>query len=411
MKLQPKKTNVKPKLETIIPMKKLFLTAMLSFLVLGAYAQKKVLKSAEKALRKGELEEAITLAKQAAANPETQDEPDVYITIGKAYLQQFVDSGKENFDAANAAYEHFATAMEKGDDKLREDMMEAPVYLPNDPEKPVGGGDTMGMLDQFLLQIGDAAWSEQNYEKAFQAFDLAAKIQERIAINFFAGVAAQSAEQEDVAYDYFVLVADSEEEYEYKKEAFNEVIRISRVKEDHDTALEYIAKAKELFPDDKTYASMEVDVLINAERLDEAVAGLKANIAAGNADKTQYYYLGYLQWSAGNTEEALEAANQALELDPDYYEALYIKGGAIYDKAAAILREANNTTDDAEYTKMRDQAFEMFKEAQPVFEKCYAQRQDDPYILKPLSTIYDQLQMDAKRDEILAKLDALEGGE
>ena len=409
MKLRPKKTNVKPKLETIIPMKKLFLTAMLSFLVLGAYAQKKVLKSAEKALRKGELEEAITLAKQAASNPETQDEPDVYITIGKAYLQQFVDSDKKDFDKANSAYDYFATAMEKGDDKLKEQMMEAPVYLPTDPTKPVGGGDTMGMLDQFMLQIGDAAWSEQDYETAFNAFHLAAKIQERITINFFAGVAAQSAEKEEIAYEYFLKVANSEEEYEYKKEAFNEVIRMNRMKENHDAALEYIAKAKELFPDDKSYASMEVDVLISAERLDEAVAGLKANIEAGNADKTQYYYLGYLQWSSGNTDEALEAANKALELDPDYYEALYIKGGAIYDKAAAVLREANNTTDDAEYTKMRYQAFAMFKEALPIFEKCYAQKQDDVYILKPLSTIYDQLEMDAKRDEILAKLDALEG--
>ena len=221
-------------------MKKLFFTALLSFLVLGAYAQKKVLRNAEKALRKGELEEAITFGKQAASNPETQDEPDVYITIGKAYLQKFVDSGKEDFDAANSAYEYFNTAMEKGDDKVKEDLMEQPVFLQEDAA-PVGGGETMGLLDSYMLKVGDKAWSEQNYERAFQAFDLAAKIESRIAIDFFAGVAAQSAEKEDVAYEYFVSVANAEEEYEYKKEAINEVIRMSRIKEDHVKRLEILS--------------------------------------------------------------------------------------------------------------------------------------------------------------------------
>ena len=63
-------------------MKKLFFTALLLFFVAGVYGQKKVLKSAEKALKKGEYAEALTLAKQASENAETKDDPEVYVTLG-----------------------------------------------------------------------------------------------------------------------------------------------------------------------------------------------------------------------------------------------------------------------------------------------------------------------------------------
>ena len=45
----------------------------------------------------------------------------------------------------------------------------------------------------------------------------------------------------------------------------------------------------------------------------------------------------------------------------------------------------------------------------PYFEKCLELKPDDVYSMNPLSTVYDQLDMDAKRDALLAKIEALEG--
>ena len=75
------------------------------------------------------------------------------------------------------------------------------------------------------------------------------------------------------------------------------------------------------------------------------------------------------------------------------------------------MTEANTTMDDdAKYKELKDKALAKFKEAMPMFEKAVAADPNDVYSLRPLSTIYDQLGMDAKRDEILDRLEKLEGG-
>ena len=53
-------------------------------------------------------------------------------------------------------------------------------------------------------------------------------------------------------------------------------------------------KAKAAYPEDDLYAKWEVDVLIATDKLDEAVKGLEAVIAAGSADAQTYTQLAYL---------------------------------------------------------------------------------------------------------------------
>lgn len=392
-------------------MKKLFLTVALSLFVVGAFAQKKVLRDAEKAFKKGETSTAIDLATQATKDAETGVEPDVYILLGKIYLQEFVDSDKTDAAAAQKSLDWFKVAIEKGGEKTKESLMEQPFFNPADNTKWIGGGETLALLDYYLVSAGNAALGEEDFELAYSMLSLSAQVESSVEREFFAGYAADNADMKEESYKHYSRVLTSPEEYENKTYAYNSVIQYELDNEDYDNALKHIREAQTQYPEEELYKKWEVDALIQSERMDEAISGLNKIIEAGSADKTTYYTLAYLQWNNEQLDDAEANAKKALELDPNYPEALYVAGSVIYNQAAEVMREANLTSDDdAKYDQLKKKALEMFKEAQPMFEKALEADPNDVYSLRPLSTIYDQLGMDAKRDAILDRLDKLEGG-
>lgn len=175
--------------------------------------------------------------------------------------------------------------------------------------------------------------------------------------------------------------------------------------------MKVLRAAKEEYPEEKLYPQWEVDILIKIDQMDEAIEGLESLIAQGDVEKNIYYMLSYLQWNNEDFDDALVNAKKALEMDPNYPEALYVAGSVVYNQGAELMSKANNEVDDdAKYQELKKQAMDKFKEAQPYFEKAIEADPNDVYSLRPLSTIYDQLGMDDKRDAILDRLDALEGG-
>lgn len=391
-------------------MKKLFFTAALSLLAMGVFAQKKVLKSAEKAFKKGAYEQAATLAKQAADNAETGSNSSVYSLLGKLSLQKFIDSGFANLDPAKESLEYFNKALELADPKAKEDILEPALTNPLDENQAVGG-DQLGRLEYWLVKESDKALQEEEYAKAYPYLDLAYQISPSVDRAFFTGYAADNADNMEKAVEYFKLVIAAEEAYTNKSYAYQKLIQTSVDDEKFDDALEVIRSAQDTFPDEKLYGTWEVDVLIKADKMDEAITNLKKIVDNGNADKVTYYTLGFLQWNNEQLEEAEASAKKALEMDGEYLDAVYVAGSVIFNQGAAMMKEASMTVDDdAAYEAKKKAAQDKFKEALPMYERLIAADPDDVYALRPLSTIYDQLSMDAKRDEVLDKLEKLEGG-
>lgn len=397
-------------------MKKLLFTAFLSLMVMGVHAQKKTYKAAKKALNKKDYATAIDLATQAASDPETQDNADVYIILGQANMYLFNDD-LTNLSYAQASFDNFQTAIEKGGEKVKEDLME--IVILNEENERLGGGEGLDYLLKMLNRQGNIHFEAQEYDKAYEYFKLSSDITpDDIIMTFYVGYSAYGSEKDDAALENYLKVIELNEalpedsKYANTQFAFNGVIDIYFARKvDYDNALKYIRMAKEAYPDEKLYKDYEIDVLIKSEKMEEAIQGLKDVAAAGNATKGTYYTMAFLYWNNENFDEALKAADLALGLDPEYYDALYVAGSVYYNQAAELLKAANNTDDDAEYQKLKKDAVAKFKAAMPYFEKAIVQRPEDTYSLNPLSTIYDQLDMDAKRDEILDRIAKLEGGE
>lgn len=396
-------------------MKRLLFTIALSlFVVMGAYAQKKVLRDATKALKKGELQDAITLGQQAAENEETTKNPDVYITVGKAYLQTFVESGFENIDAARESLDWYEKALKFGDQKLAQTLSEPPVFNPKDPTEYIGGGEDLGLLEYYVVTEFNNSLQNEEYENAYAFGKLSLKIDPTFEKYFFAGYAADMAGNKKDAYDAFkeVLTYEEElEEFENLEYIYGYLMEYERNQENNDEVLRYARLGQEKFPDNRMFKTWEVDILIQTDRMDEAISGLQKIIDAGDADKATYYTMGYLQWNNGQLDAAEENAKKALELDSEYADAIYLAGSVIFNKGVDVMKEANaEIEDNARYERLREQALSKFREAMPIFEKGLKMDPKDLYTLRPLSTIYDQLAMPEKRDEILDRIDEIEAG-
>lgn len=399
-------------------MKKLFFTAALSVLVMGVFAQKKVLKSAEKAFKKGEYSEAVTLAKQASENAETSGNPDVYIIMGKVSLQGFIDSDFNDFDKANMTIKYFNQALGLSDENGKEDILAPPYFLPGEDTKPLkerklatGGGEMLGLLELYAAEAGNKALDDEEYAKAYPLMELTYKLDTTsIERAFFTGYAAQLAEVTEVAQKYFRKVISLDGEYANKSFAHSQVISYHIDRKEYDEALNMIAKAKAEYPGDKSYKDLEVQVLLEADKMDEALKGLEDIIAAGNGTARVYYTLSFLYLTNENFEKAISLAKESIALDPEFMEPYFVQASATFNQGVVIMTAANAEDDDDKYKEIREKALVKFREAMPIFEKLVAADNQDVYNLRPLSTIYDQLGMDDKKDEIIKMLDKIEGG-
>lgn len=399
-------------------MKKLLITALLSLMVLGLQAQKKVLKSAQKALNKKDYATAIDLAKEAGAHPETAENNQLYVILGTAFLYRFKDD-KTDVSLAQTSFDHFQKAIDLGGEKVKAKLMEE-VFMNAEGER-LGGGEGLLYLQNLLNTQGNVHFEAEEYDRAYEYFLISSKIQpDDVVMAFYTGYSAYNSEKNEVAIEYYqkTIVLNEKAPEEAKFENMGFVYRglidiyFTR-KKDFDKALEYIKLAKEAFPEEKVYKDIEIDVLIKADKLSDAITQLQEINNAGNGTVITYSMQARLQFNNDQSEEALAAANRALALDPNHYDALNIAGSVHFNEAVALLNAANNTdTSDTEtYDKLLKEAKDKFRVALPLFEKSLEQKPTDTYSLNPLYTIYDQLDMDAKRDEVKAKLDALDGGE
>ncbi len=388
-------------------MKKLLFTAFLSLLVLGVSAQKKTLKSAQKSLNKKEYDMAIQLATEASNNPETQDNPDVYMILGQATMYNFNAGGNTDLAMAQQSYDYFMKAVEKGTAKTKEKVFEDVVLNPATGLR-LGGGEGARYLEIFVVSQAGKHFEAGEYGDSYGFYELASKIVDDVIYDFYAGFCAYSSDRTEEAEKYYTTVLEKDPEFENANFVYNGLIDIYNQREDWDNALKYIAQAKEKYPEERVYSEYETEVLMRADRLDEAIDQLNKVVSQAGATERDWFNLAYLQFNNGAMEEAKAAAEGALKIKPDYVDALYIAGSVPFNKAVELGKQANNETDNDKYDKLHKESLEFYKKAQPYFEKAVELKEEE-YVLTPLSAIYDQLGMADKRDAILKRIEALEG--
>lgn len=377
-------------------MQKLVLIFVFCFATNVVFAQSSNIRKAETAKEKGNLEEAMQLIDEATKHEKTSDDPKTWFTKGTIHEAMIFDTeGKlKDQSQTNKAVEAF--------DKAKSLDKENGTFA-------VFADQRMESIWGQFVNIGAEAYQAEDYAKAAETFELASGLKpEDTTAYLYGGIAAQQAEMWDKALaSYYKLM-----ELDYNKlDVYNSAIYVERtINKDDAKALEVVQKARELFPDDKNLMKDEINLLINADRADEAREKLQAAVAAEPDNANLYYNLAFLNDEVGEKEKAIESYKKAVEIDPEYFEANFNIAVIHYNKAAEMLKEANEM-DLKTYQKqgkaIEEKAGAEFKNALPYLEKSHELKPEDRSVLETLQTVYSQLKMNEKVVETSEKLQSM----
>lgn len=396
-------------------MKKLILSLALVGFVTVSFAQKKVVKSAEKNFKKGELTTALTEIESALQDPETKDDPEVYLLKGQIQTKMF-DSAAGNemstVELGKDTYAVFTKTMEMvnndkdskvGKDVYKEDFVGMPENL-----RPYG----LETLKNSVFQKAVDTYEEDNLDMAYEYFALASDISPTDStMNFNAGYLAFQLDKTDEAKVYLNRLLEIEE-YD-KLNAYYFLIQIaSGADKDPEEAYRLVTEARKIDPTDKTLAEFEIQLLLQLDKLDEAMKSVVSALENDPENTGLLLRHGYLLEQSGDMDGALVQYEKSVEVDPDFFEGNNYAGAIYIEKARVILNEVGGLS-DAEWEKRADamnkEAEGLYRKAVPFFTRAADIKPESTDILEILFQIHTRLENEAEAEKYNQKLIAILG--
>lgn len=270
-------------------------------------------------------------------------------------------------------------------------------------------------LDRMKLQAendGIRHFTQSEYDKALVRFELILEISKSRVYNGFidsvivynCALAARNAKNHEQAAYYFneatkIGYGGSDTYYLLKTEYI--------ALKDSAKALEALERGYKLYPDSTLLIFELVNYHLSSGNSDEGMKYLNAAEQLAGDNPSIYFAKGTLFEKLGEKEKALKAYEDALKVDPEFFNA-WFNIGALYFNEAVEKYEAANTIEDLdEYNKAKEEADAILKKSIEPLEKAHQISPTDKSALETLSTIYYRLQMMEERDAVQAKLDAL----
>src|SRR5690606_27726597 len=176
---------------------------------------------------------------------------------------------------------------------------------------------------------------------------------------------------------------------------YQELSRIYLSKADTATALKTIEEGRAKHPDNLPLIFDELNVYLNRGQVASQISKIETAIAKDPQNKTLHFVSG-IAYSANKESEKAEAAyKKALEIDPNYTDAIYNLSVIHIDKANNYINEANklpsNKASDAKYNALRAKFDEELKKALPLLEKARELNPKDVNVITTLREVYTKL--------------------
>jgi tetratricopeptide (TPR) repeat protein len=378
---------------------KRFILILMVLASASVYAQKPIKPSLPKALASltaGKLDEAKANIDAAIENEKMKTDGKTWYYRGLIYVALDTTS-KEHFkslapDAFNTALEAFAKADEiaKGKDN----------YFTQDPA--VGIEIKSVQVQKWAnthLNKGAGRYQEDDYTGALESFEKASKINPNDTTAVFYGAfAALSSENYDKAIENFNKYIDAGGKSADAPLSLYNIYRDQ--KDDKEKALEVVQKAKLAHPNNADLPKVEIGLLIDLKRIDEAKKGLETAIAREPNNKIFHFYLGYTNTQLKDFTAAKKNFEDALRVDPEYFDAQLWLAKLMYNDAEMLKKEMANLGISAADKKRKQEIdkilVDKLKVALPYWEKAEKLNPSDQEVIDILGDMYADLGMDAQ---------------
>lgn len=166
-----------------------------------------------------------------------------------------------------------------------------------------------------------------------------------------------------------------------------------------DEAISVLQKGRNEFPENGDILLYLSNAYINANKLDVAMDTFKEGVEVDPNNKFYRYNYGVLLLEAKDYPAAEEQFIKAIELDPEY-------SNAIYNLAATYVKWGTEMRDAAEAAQSDDESYkEKFELALPRLEKYLELNPEDGAMWELIGRVYANLGMIEKSEEAFEKAD------
>ena len=419
---------------------KYVLLASALLISVATFAQKDQIKAAEKALKAGNAQEAITILQGAeAASAAAPDAEKAQFQFVKANTHLALATKNENTDAnlsaAAKAYQEVLT-IEKTSGKAKfsaqasTSIIDVKYKLINaaiaDSKAEKHAAGAKKLYDAYLLDKKDtinlyyAASTYVNakeYETAYNAYDELKKLNySGKGTNFYAVNKINGEEQffpTAKERDQMVKLGTHEkprtEDVPSKRgEIFKNMALILVQNGKVAEAKKAVAEARAANPDDKSLVLTEANLYLDTKDYDTYKKLITEVLAQSPNDADLVFNLGVISYNAKNLVEAEKYYKRAIEIKPDYVNAYLnlaiLKLDADKKLFEEIQKLGNSEKDNKRYEVLKKQREAVFTSALPYLEKASELDGTNEEVKGTLLSVYRALEMTEKAKALKAKM-------
>jgi len=420
-------------------MKKQILLVGLMLISTISFAQKKEIKKAEKAVKAGEINEALGYISQAEALLGSADnslKAQFYVVKGEANL---ADAGTNNFAKMKVAAEAFEQAEALGGGSVKERLnigkQNLRVALVNSAINDQNAKNYSKAAEKlYTSYMASKKDTSDLYYAAGNAvngkdYPTALKYYKELLDLGYTGV-RQEFTATEIATGKVVAFPDKSERdlalltsnYNNPSDRMTESVAADVLQKvtliyisegENEKALELMSEARKANPNDMNLIRSEADLAYRMGDMAKYEELMNRVIESDPTNPELYYNLGVTAGQQGNDEKALEYYRKALEIKPNYDLAQINIAAVLLKGEAAIVEEMNglgtSAKDDRRYDELKGQRTALYEEVLPYLESALQSKADNVELVRTLMNIYSQLGQDDKFKAMKAKLAEMEG--
>lgn len=386
----------------------LLILLIIPFVVAAQKPVKPSLSKAEKALREGKFEEAKTIIDATVSNEKFVNNAKAWYLKGLIYAgidttsnTQYKSLIADPFPEAKAAFDKaYALDKDKGS------------YINDASGFPMLTDQVNAHFAQKYFEKGLKAYQDdKDYKGALLEIERTMYFipnDTSVLMNaglFFAPAAEEPQKSIDYLKKYIKNGGSSADAYVMIFSNYRDELK------DNEKALQTVKEAIAAFPGHSEFPKYELDMYIRLNKLPEAKEAMEKQVVNDPKDHETRYFLGVVNQQLGDNEQARKWYDEAVKLDPKYFEARVAIAELVYLDAKKIKQEMNQlgiTADDKKKRFELDKVLvESLKKALPYWETCEKLNPDDEKVLDNLYSIYSDLDMQAQVARIEKKMKAL----
>jgi len=380
-------------------MKKLVLALSMIFIYTLANAQSVKVQSAASYLRNGRLDKALENIEPATTHEKTMNDPKTWNYRGSIYIQIAASTNPEyqklSSNAVQTAYDSYQKSIELDADKEYQQKNMIGLFA---------------CSEQFYNK-GVESYNNKDYNKAIELFEKTIKINNIFGnkdtlATFNAALCAEMAGNNAKAKEHYISLTKSN----YNQPSiYSSLANIYKSENDTVKAVKIIENGRKKFPESYDLIIAEANIYLYTGNAVKAQNALNTAISKDPNNPTIHFAVGTNYEKMGDMQNAEKSYLKAIELNPQFFDAIYNLGALHVNNAVATMEKANKLPleDKKNYDLLKKESEKELNSAMPYLEKASEMQPNDVLVLTTLKEIYARLSLLDKLKAVNQKLTEL----